>query len=86
MSRMPPVAIRLVHRLRAIAVSSVQVPGGRSIHGSSNAGIGEGIVVCPAELERRAQRVSERQPQDAADDRCVASPRIIEEPTRRGPW
>ncbi len=32
-----------LHRFRAIAVSSVQVPGGIPIHGSSNAGNGSGI-------------------------------------------
>ena len=41
-SSSPSVAVRLVQRFRAIAVSSVVEPGGNPIHGSSNAGTGSG--------------------------------------------
>ena len=79
-SSVPPVAIRLVHRLRAIAVSSVQEPGGR-LH--------------PRQLERRDRRRGRRAPGGTRTARparrparapgCrrrpVASPRSSREPT-----
>ena len=54
-------------RFRAMAVSSVVMPGGRPIHASSNAGRGSGIWARASELERRPEGIAERETEHASD-------------------
>ena len=63
----PPRSTRDRIRLRAIAVSSVVVPGGRPIHGELQRRQRNGHLGGSPELERRAERVPQRETEHAAD-------------------
>ena len=65
-SNAPPFAMSEPQRLRAMAVSSVQVPGGRPIQGSSNAGNGRGIAAARWNSNGAPEGVAHGEPQDRA--------------------
>ena len=82
-SRAPSCAMSERHRLRAIAVSSVQVPGGRPIHERSKAGSGSGISAARRNSNGAPSASPTASPRTQArplrtSRRCLAAPSAIQ--------